>query len=56
MKIEQSTVFNFAFGHEGVGYNFSITAVTQAEACEKLHRALTQIVGELKESLKGKPN
>jgi hypothetical protein len=57
MKIEQSTTFNFTFIQEGMTYNFNLTAASQPEACEKLHRALTQIVAELEESLrKPKPN
>lgn len=57
MKIDQSSVFNFSFIADGSTFNFNLSAANQAEACEKLHKALTQIVGELKESLKGnKPN
>lgn len=48
MQIQKTTVFNFSFQSGGINYNFSIAAMTQAEAIEKLSLALTEVLSELK--------
>ena len=48
MQIQKTTVFNFSFQSGGINYNFSIAAISQEEAIEKLSAALAEVLSELK--------
>jgi hypothetical protein len=58
MEIKQTTLFNFFFNAEGIGFNLGVPAETKQEACDKLQRALTQILKELETASKAnvRPN
>jgi hypothetical protein len=49
MQIQKTTVFNFSFQSGGINYNFSIAAISQEEAIEKLSAGLTEVLAELKQ-------
>jgi len=51
MKLEQTIVFNFSFIAEGIGFNFSIPAHGEDEACQKLTSALAFIQDDLKQAI-----
>ena len=54
MQIQKSTAFTFSFQSGGINYNFSIVAISQDGAIERLSNGLTEVLAELKRE-QGRP-